>query len=559
MWIDAAWAGPVTLCNGPLPNPPPRVRGRGDKTRGDARGSRTRAGLLAGKTWFSILTRGTLGAVASLVFILFGVTGLVMIIRGWRGSRVSSGPRCAKCRYDLRGSLDLQFIRCSECGSDLTRAKAILRSTRRKNTTPMVAGLIVMLVPWLFLLLGMIIRYIGPNGERLRSNAGLIKLASSDPYPYWEWRELTQRLSSGHLSAGETSVAIDVLTKELEGWNAAGVPLACSGQFFREAVRLRAVTGAQDEKLARTLFAKVRRLNMAPSVVANQSVWIDLSAQVPRQLPVSKVLFAIRSMSLSKPGETEKNADERPWDGLMQPPDLDYLSGSGWGQFHGTVQPRVPSGKYQMTFVVDVGLVSDWGLGGGGFQPGQASRWPSTRAKWTETFTLPLEVFPALQVSRGTPIDKLRVETDSKLDPQTSGCISVASAEELCYTDQTIVSVDLKIEHPPVSCFVIPVLKVAGEEHRRPAQVVLTKTTVYVSLGFTCDSLPKDVHTVDVELRPSLSDMAIFAEYDRFWGKTIYLKNIKLARRDLDFSLGEWQIGQKVRSTTAPASGSSTH
>jgi len=53
------------------------------------------------------------------------VFGAGLLARGMRGAPVFSEPRCAKCKYDLRGSFPNAPTNCPECGASLATPNAV--------------------------------------------------------------------------------------------------------------------------------------------------------------------------------------------------------------------------------------------------------------------------------------------------------------------------------------------------------------------------------------------------------------------------------------------------
>ncbi|MFI5377899.1 MAG: hypothetical protein ACHRHE_01215 [Tepidisphaerales bacterium] len=69
-----------------------------------------------------------------------GVLALVLLPWGWRGRRVSEHPHCRRCGFDLFG-LPPTSRRCSECGADLGKPKAIRSGRRERYRGLVLAGL----------------------------------------------------------------------------------------------------------------------------------------------------------------------------------------------------------------------------------------------------------------------------------------------------------------------------------------------------------------------------------------------------------------------------------
>ncbi|MFI5377943.1 MAG: hypothetical protein ACHRHE_01440 [Tepidisphaerales bacterium] len=71
--------------------------------------------------------------------------GLILLVYGLRGRRVDDHPLCRKCGYDLTGKPATSTV-CSECGADVTRAKAIRVGHRAKRRAAIKLGVLAILV-----------------------------------------------------------------------------------------------------------------------------------------------------------------------------------------------------------------------------------------------------------------------------------------------------------------------------------------------------------------------------------------------------------------------------
>lgn len=79
---------------------------------------------------------------------------LILFALALRGRVTARGTFCRKCKFDLQG-LDLHAPNptCPECGRDLARHNATLRTVRRTSRTPLAAALIAMMLAGGILLL----------------------------------------------------------------------------------------------------------------------------------------------------------------------------------------------------------------------------------------------------------------------------------------------------------------------------------------------------------------------------------------------------------------------
>ena len=82
-----------------------------------------------------------------ITLILFtatvALTGIGLVVWGWRGRHVDDHPHCASCRFDLFG---LNAPRtCPECGHDVTAPGAVIRGLRVVRRGPLATGLALLL------------------------------------------------------------------------------------------------------------------------------------------------------------------------------------------------------------------------------------------------------------------------------------------------------------------------------------------------------------------------------------------------------------------------------
>jgi len=138
--------------------------------------------------------------IALLVLISMPI-GLFLLIRGLRGRAIDDHPVCRKCGFDLFG-LPAGAEKCSECGADLTRPKAIRIGNRRRRLPLIWTGGFIFLIG--FAVAGMIgvaalqnvnwIEY-APTWYVIRDSQSSVP-ADRDP----ALKELLRRLNGGELS-----------------------------------------------------------------------------------------------------------------------------------------------------------------------------------------------------------------------------------------------------------------------------------------------------------------------------------------------------------------------
>ena len=78
-----------------------------------------------------------------LIPALVAVASAVLLVFGLRGRRVNDHPICRRCGFDLVGS-PAGSVRCSECGADLWRSRAIRTGARRRRGGMIVAALLLL-------------------------------------------------------------------------------------------------------------------------------------------------------------------------------------------------------------------------------------------------------------------------------------------------------------------------------------------------------------------------------------------------------------------------------
>lgn len=139
-----------------------------------------------------------------LSIILLLLLGLALTILGQRGRRIDKHPLCRRCGYDLTG-LPKGSQRCSECGAELNRTRAIVVGHRQRRAWPLGVGSVMLgLVALIFgfLVVGKInhtnwLRYATVN--YLLRQASSVNVNSRVP----ALAELSARFSDGRLTGAE--------------------------------------------------------------------------------------------------------------------------------------------------------------------------------------------------------------------------------------------------------------------------------------------------------------------------------------------------------------------
>jgi hypothetical protein len=167
----------------------------------------------------------------AIPFILIGLIllttlpiGLSILIRGLRGRMLDDHPVCRRCGFDLFG-LPAGVEKCSECGADLARPKAIRVGNRRRRAPLIWTGGFIFLIGFaVAALIGVAalqnvnwIEY-EPTWYVIRDSQSSVP-SDRDP----ALKELLRRLNGGELSDERVK---DLVAKQLVWQNDANTPWA---------------------------------------------------------------------------------------------------------------------------------------------------------------------------------------------------------------------------------------------------------------------------------------------------------------------------------------------
>lgn len=82
-----------------------------------------------------------------LVALLLALSGVVLLVVGLRGRRVSDRPHCRRCAFDLTGvATTSPDSRCPECGASLAAPKGIRRGSRQRRRPALILGVLLLLL-----------------------------------------------------------------------------------------------------------------------------------------------------------------------------------------------------------------------------------------------------------------------------------------------------------------------------------------------------------------------------------------------------------------------------
>lgn len=469
-----------------------------------------------------------LGPPLFLLLIGMGIMGAILCIRGWIGVPVLSEPKCAKCRYDLRGYSGAPPTVCSECGADLTTPGAVRWGEYRRRPRLMWTGAAMLALPALAVAVSLVATARGVRLDRPLTNQGLIANLSKTANQPWDWQELERRHAAGRLSNEEAAQAVEKLIASLGATpGGAGQPLTWSGKFLTRADAAGAISDEQYLRLARAYYG-VQADVRAPAR-ARQGQWFLFAVNYGGHwdLPGVQFVKALRAVKLPDGRELPviHQYDREAEQGEAKP-DLDLLSHGGVFPIDGKVKLDLPPGEHELTFVVDAAALKEGSVPRvAQDRPGQARRWPPGRARWTVEVPVKVTVVESGQ----SPVE---VVNDPALDPRAGIKVKSARVTRKGQGRQIVVELNFGRLQVPVSFDVF--LRVAGQEYPAGWHVVSADRSSGTQHARDVESLPPDVTTLDVILRPNPKHAEGVAGADRVWGGTVTLTNVPLQRYDVD-------------------------
>ncbi len=150
-----------------------------------------------------------LSAFIATLLTTLGILAIPLIIWSFRGRRVCDHPYCRRCGFDLFGR-PATSPRCSECGAELDRPKAIRAGRRERRRWPLAVGLAV------FVLMAgywghYAVQRVTHLGAADKPTWWLLRDADSKNAAYARTAvdELVHRQKKGQLSIGDTRKLID--------------------------------------------------------------------------------------------------------------------------------------------------------------------------------------------------------------------------------------------------------------------------------------------------------------------------------------------------------------
>ena len=468
------------------------------------------------------------GPPLAVLLVAMAVIGATLFIRGWIGSPLLSEPRCAKCRYDLRGYAAAPPTVCTECGADLTKPGAVRWGEYRRRPRLMWVGAPMLVLPALAVAASLVATARGVRLDRPLTNAGLIANLAKTANQPWDWQELERRYAAGRLSNEEAARAIDQLIAGLNSTpGAAGQPLTWSGNFLARADAAGAVSDEQYLRLAHAFYGS-QPVVRAPAR-ARQGQWFLFALDYGGHwdLPGVQFVKALRAVKLPDGRELPiiHQYDLEAEQGKGKP-NLDLLSRGGVFPVDGKVRLDLPTGEHELTFVVDAALLNRGTVPQVAHdRPGQARRWPRGRVRWSVDVPVKVTVVPAAQ----SPIE---VVTDPALDPRAGITVKSARVTRRGQLRQMVVEMDFGRPRVPLSFDVV--FRVTGQEYGAGWHVVTAQRSSGTQQACDFESLPPDVKTLDVILRPHPKYAENVAGAEKVWGREVTLTNVPVQRYDLD-------------------------
>jgi hypothetical protein len=134
----------------------------------------------------------------------------ILFVYAWRGRRTDDHPICRKCRFDLFG-LPETSTQCPECGTDLSRPRAVRIGNREVRRGPRTTALLLGCLAAPVWILAAVVWFRGVDTIRyhpvwmLRNNARSADASVSDR----AYTELLRRVRAGRLAAGDLAPIVN--------------------------------------------------------------------------------------------------------------------------------------------------------------------------------------------------------------------------------------------------------------------------------------------------------------------------------------------------------------
>lgn len=448
------------------------------------------------------------------------VIGIILIVRGLRGVPDFSEPHCRKCNYDVR-ALDWtsEWRICPECGSDLTRPKAVRFGQYRRRPKLIWSGVGLCLLP--LVLVGLIVlqNIMGWRWEKLESNAAIIANLTTSANTPWDWRKLEERYKTDDLSHEEVVAAIDQLIAHLEAKTGSKGPLPWSGDFLQLALAGDHIDDAQLIRLCKGFYGDNPDIRMRDRIGAGQPLEMEIRSENSWDLPDVQHVLALREVTIG-----DKVVTPTPRHEHEKELGMNAFSGGRHRGFDVNLEEGLSPGSHELGFTYDWGLLVQNAPLNPKFnnRPGRKEHWPKPIITWETTELRHIEAVP-----EGEPV--IDLVTDEQRDP--SAGISIERIQVFPYGDK--LRLDTKVEHSSmgIPVFMRMAMRVGDNEYDLGYFGYETNRGTS-STQRDIDQLPAGVARVTVILTPDarLAQQHLIA--NEIWGRPIVIENVRLKRFD---------------------------
>ena len=464
---------------------------------------------------------------------LAALFGIGLLIHGVWGVPVKSEPRCARCKYDLRGTYPNGGKQCPECGADLTHPQAVLsirytKQLRQAVTGGVIAGLAILVM--LTMALSAIVGFEWPD---LEPNSWVIARLATPREASSACYALEQRYNQGKLSKEEIAATVEhLITRICAEGDEVHRGMWCWGdRYVGQLISDGAIADRQLARLCRAYYNAAPRVVVRRRVRQGQLLPFQVSIRGVRDLPGSQQIIALRQVELD--GQQDLNplyADNNP----EAARDPHCLSGHGLEAIRGRIRVDAPVGRHELQFDFDVGAVPAYKRFRAGvvqYLPGQVDMWPTPNYRWSTTVTATVTVV-------GPDEDVIELIDDPGLGPAKNKEISVLGVTTRLYRGKVLGRIRLERSEKattPVSFDVL--LRVEDKEYPAGHLIRIGGTSNWSDPSILVGSLAPGIGSADVVLRPS-RDRAMHwpPEAERIWGKTIEFLDVPIERGDLERS-----------------------
>lgn len=483
-------------------------------------------------TWIPIVA----GVASVLAMALLGL--------GVRGRRVGDHPFCRRCGFDLFGKSDASKT-CPECGSGLNLPGAIVIGMREPRRRVLAIGSTLLVPSLVIVILAVWIAASGTNVQPYKPVWWLAHEARGSDVPTRDaaLRELLMRMNGGKLSdARVRSLLEDALTMQARldvpwstGWGDIVETAGASGK----------VTDAQWSRYARQTVAEAWTLAPLPRIRADGPLSYTIKSNGAR-VGRGQALFLLMN-------DPDVLIDGTPWSkSRARAVMYGGLFAGGAGSFgssaRATVEPRRPlaPGQHHGELAFSVIIVPARSLPRDVFAP-PATRTADGLRDWSRKRQEALTKIPTsvhdgsvaalVQIDLKLPFDVEVVPadqspfervTDESLRPDVENVVHVRDARVM----GSMITVQIDCKSPPVplafSAFardgdrewLLGEVAVAADPRLwRP----LSQLRAMMNGGETLRG-----ETIDIVLRPDEKVAANLPGIDKYWGKEVVIKDVKV-------------------------------